>query len=232
MIGTMKKNKREIPPEFLPQKNRAVGSSLFGFQKNVTLVSYVPKKNKSVVLISTMHEDSAIDPDSKKPEIILEYNATKGGVDTVDKMCNNYSVSRRTRRWPLAIFYQLINIAGINGQLLYNTTHVNAAYKHRRNFLKVLSLALMKPHLSERASIESLPTDIKCFLAKYKTPEEETLQEPPAKIRARCFICGRKKNRVTTIICSSCNKSVCKQHMTSVVTCNYCKTSQCNSEEM
>lgn len=26
---------------------------------------------------------------------------------------------------------------------------VNAAYKHRREFLKVLALALMKPHLSE-----------------------------------------------------------------------------------
>lgn len=177
-----------------------------------------------------MHDDGAIDPVSNKPDIILQYNATKGGVDTVDKMCSTYSVGRRTRRWPLAIFFQLINIAGINSQLLYNATHVDSAYKHRREFLKVVSLALMKPHLSERASMESLPSDIKCFLAKYKRPEEGTEEEPPAKIRARCFICGRKKNRVTTIICGSCRKSVCKQHMTTVVTCDSCKNCERSSE--
>lgn len=230
MIGTMKKNKREIPPEFLPHKTRPVGSSLFGFQKNVALVSYVPKKNKSVVLISTMHDDGAIDPVSNKPDIILQYNATKGGVDTVDKMCSTYSVGRRTRRWPLAIFFQLINIAGINSQLLYNATHVDSAYKHRREFLKEVSLALMKPHLSERASMESLPSDIKCFLAKYKRPEDGTEEEPPAKIRARCFICGRKRNRVTTITCGSCRKFVCKQHMTTVITCDSCKNYEQSSE--
>jgi hypothetical protein len=51
LLGTMKKNKREIPSQFLP----------------------------------------------KKPEIILDYNMTKGGVDTCDKMCALYSVSRVTR---------------------------------------------------------------------------------------------------------------------------------------
>ncbi|CAH2006856.1 unnamed protein product, partial [Acanthoscelides obtectus] len=43
-IGTLKKNKRELPIEFLPNKNRLVGSSLFGFQKDVTIVSHVQKK--------------------------------------------------------------------------------------------------------------------------------------------------------------------------------------------
>ncbi|KAK9675033.1 DDE Tnp 1-like zinc-ribbon [Popillia japonica] len=79
---------------------------------------------------------------------------------------------------------------------------------------ELLSLALMKPYLAERASMELLPNDIKYFLTKYKKPEESVEEEPSAKIRARCFICGRKKNRVTTIICDSCKKSVCKQHMT------------------
>ncbi|XP_071052964.1 piggyBac transposable element-derived protein 4-like [Onthophagus taurus] len=34
-IATMKKNKPEIPPQFLPNKNREVGSSIFGFQDDV-----------------------------------------------------------------------------------------------------------------------------------------------------------------------------------------------------
>lgn len=43
-IGTMRKNKREIPPQFLPNKNRQEKSSLFGFQEHCTMVSYCPKK--------------------------------------------------------------------------------------------------------------------------------------------------------------------------------------------
>lgn len=43
-VGTMKKNKREIPKEFLPSKTRPVGSTIYGFTSNKTLISRVPKK--------------------------------------------------------------------------------------------------------------------------------------------------------------------------------------------
>lgn len=50
-LGTLKKNKKEIPPEFLPNKHREPGSSLYGFTKDYTLLSHVPKKCKAVVPI-------------------------------------------------------------------------------------------------------------------------------------------------------------------------------------
>ncbi|KFM65393.1 PiggyBac transposable element-derived protein 4, partial [Stegodyphus mimosarum] len=102
IIGTLKRNKAEIPTEFVQTKTRSVYSSIFGFQKNATLVSYVPKKSKCVVLLSTMHRDDAIDEsdDMKKPDIIHFYNATKGGVDKVDEMSSLYSTARKTNRWP------------------------------------------------------------------------------------------------------------------------------------
>jgi len=49
-------------------------------------VSYVPKKNKSVVL-SSLHHDSAICSDSGKPEIIEFYKRRKGEEDVLDQMC-------------------------------------------------------------------------------------------------------------------------------------------------
>ena len=58
-LGTLKKNKREIPSEFKPNKNRAVGSSLYGFTKDLTLVSYVPKKDKAVILLSFCHHHAS-----------------------------------------------------------------------------------------------------------------------------------------------------------------------------
>jgi hypothetical protein len=45
-VGTVRKNKRFLPSEALPSRQREIQSSIFFFQKNVTLVSYVPKKTK------------------------------------------------------------------------------------------------------------------------------------------------------------------------------------------
>jgi len=69
------------------------------------MVSYVPKSNKSVVLLSSMHHDKTVsNKEHRKPEIILFYNSTKGGVDTIDQMVRYYSCRIKTRRWPLAFF--------------------------------------------------------------------------------------------------------------------------------
>uniref|UniRef100_A0A2S2Q9N5 PiggyBac transposable element-derived protein 4 n=1 Tax=Sipha flava TaxID=143950 RepID=A0A2S2Q9N5_9HEMI len=56
MVGTIRKNKREIPPIFLDTKKREVNSSKFGYSKECLLVSYVPKKNKNVLMLSIMHK--------------------------------------------------------------------------------------------------------------------------------------------------------------------------------
>lgn len=109
-VGTVRKNKRFIPREFLANKRREVFSSLFGFRANTTLVSYVPKKNKSVILLSTLHHNVSVDlQNENKPHIICFYNATKGGVDVMDQLCHEYTVQRSTNRWPNAYFFNLIN---------------------------------------------------------------------------------------------------------------------------
>ena len=107
LLGTIRKNKRELPKEFTCGKNRGKYSSLFGYQKNMTLVSYVPKKNKCVILLSTMHNDGAIDPDTgdtKKPEIITFYNFTKGAVNVVDEISALHTTVSKNNRWPMLFF--------------------------------------------------------------------------------------------------------------------------------
>ena len=41
---------------------------------------------------------------SAKPEMIKYCSKTKDGVDTIDKMLDEYSVKRQTLRWSLAFF--------------------------------------------------------------------------------------------------------------------------------
>ena len=67
LLGNMRKNRRELPCEFATGKRRSVGSSLFGFSDRQTLMSHVPKKNKDVVLLSTMHNDNKVDEETGLP---------------------------------------------------------------------------------------------------------------------------------------------------------------------
>jgi len=74
LLGTMKQNKREIRQEFKPARQHDENSPIFGFSKDLTIASYVSKKNKSIVLLSSLQHDSAICSDSGKPEITEFYN--------------------------------------------------------------------------------------------------------------------------------------------------------------
>ena len=66
IVGTLKKNKPYIQPIMGPNKSRELYSSIFAFHENITMCSYVPKKNKPVILLSTMHSDIAVNEDLKK----------------------------------------------------------------------------------------------------------------------------------------------------------------------
>ncbi|XP_055857603.1 uncharacterized protein LOC129920290 [Episyrphus balteatus] len=111
LVGTIRKNKPELPPATVNIKGRPVLSSSFAFTRNTTIVSYIPKKNKSVNLLSTFHHDSKVsDRADKKPAIILDYNKCKGGVDTLDKAVSCYTCKRKTKRWPQVVFSNMVNI--------------------------------------------------------------------------------------------------------------------------
>ena len=66
-----------------------------------------------------MHHDNTIDESQKKkPEIILYYNKAKGGVDRMDPMVQMYSCKRKTKRWPMVFFFNMIDVAGIAAFLI------------------------------------------------------------------------------------------------------------------
>ncbi|KAG5876519.1 hypothetical protein JTB14_000186 [Gonioctena quinquepunctata] len=56
-----------------------------------------------------------------KPEIITFHNPTKGGVDVVDGMKCEYSVTRVSNFWPFTVLCSLLNIATINAQIIHSS---------------------------------------------------------------------------------------------------------------
>lgn len=118
-VGTIRK-KPYIPTVMLgKERERREKTSVFLFDYNTTLVSFKDKKDKTVMLLSTLHHKAVIG-EKAKPEIIHYYNTSKGGVDVLDYMCASYNTSRKTQRWPCCMFFGLLNIASINAFILYN----------------------------------------------------------------------------------------------------------------
>lgn len=74
MIGTVRKNKLELPSALLVCKRGQVFSSVFAFTPTTTLVSYVPKKNKNIVLMSMLHiTDKSVRRGQPPPTTPLSY---------------------------------------------------------------------------------------------------------------------------------------------------------------
>lgn len=121
MVGTVRRNKPELPPTLVTTRGREVFSSKFAFTHDTTVVSYMPKKNKNVILMSTLHKAAEISTrEDRKPTMILEYNANKGGVDNLDKVTGTYSCKRRTACWPLAIIHNIIDISAYNSFVIWS----------------------------------------------------------------------------------------------------------------
>nr|CAH7713332.1 unnamed protein product [Callosobruchus chinensis] len=151
------KNIREISQNLLPNKNRAVGSTLYGFTNKMTLVSHVPKKNKSC---QSMHHQKS--QEDVKPEVIHFYNTIKGGVDSLDQKCANYSCGRRTKRWTMAIFCRISNISAVNTYILYNAQKTYVEMTHFK-FKKQLrrELVIVIPHSERRVTNSSLMIELR-----------------------------------------------------------------------
>ncbi|XP_023222340.1 uncharacterized protein LOC111623851 [Centruroides sculpturatus] len=231
MVGTIRKHHRVIPKKFLDLAGRKIPSSMFGFREDATLVSYVPKKNKNVLLLSSMHHSGSIDQKTgskQKPEIVTFYNMTKAGVDTVDHMTGAYSCARTTRRWPMIIFCCMLNIAGINSQIIHQSNGNCSRVSSRREYLKSLALELMYEQIDRSKLIISLPTDIRISAERIRPSRPEvrpkiSKESPnPRKLekRGRCKECGRKKDNKTRRRCMKCETFLCPDHLMHV--CKHC----------
>ena len=68
-----------------------------------------------------MHHKIIIDEEDhkKRPEIIKFYNKPKTGVNLVSQMVGTYTCRRQTRRWPLKLFFNLLNVAALNAYTIY-----------------------------------------------------------------------------------------------------------------
>lgn len=173
--------------------------------------------------------------------MIIYYNKIKGGVDTMDKMLSEYTVKRRTKRWPLAFFYNMIDVAAVAACIInveHNQNHKTT--NQQRKFLKDLANQLCMPSIKIRALNSQI---IKCHftraaiescLGQQRTVAVSDLSQlrrdaaGHAVVVGSCYICRelKYKQRKTRKVCKVCIKLICDEHSTTKPTCNHCLEEQ------
>ena len=138
-------------------------------------------------------------------------------------MVQTYICKRQTRRWPLILFYNVLDIAALNAYTVFRQIYPNYLSGHfsrRRRFITDLAESLIMPYTMTRQKIPQLHKSTKevmmqdgLGLLSTSLQTGITLQK-----RKRCFLCPASKDRKV----AKCCRPVCPEHSQSNITCNEC----------
>lgn len=225
LVGPMRSNKTAIPIELQNSTVRLVGTSMFCYDGPLTLVSYKEKPSKMQFLLSSCDQDGTIHPETLKPNMIHFYNKTKSAVETFEQMCSSMSASRKANRWPIAVFYALLNMAFVNSYIIYCENMISLKQKPlcRRNFMKSLSNSLITPWATKRKQIPTLSASVKKKISDIlPKSNDDSLDGNGQNLKKRkcCGFCPSRIRRMTKTKCERCNVPICGEHKT--VTCPNC----------
>lgn len=225
-LGTVSSNRRDVPDVMKNIKNRALYSCDALFEENnIMMISYIPKRNKNVLLMSSCHSSNEIyhQRDDKLPQVIHEYNQEKGGTDLMDSCIEDYSVKRKTNRYPLVLFFNMIDIAIHNSYIIYCESNTSEKKCTKRKFMKTVALQLSEKHIKKRMNNPKVYGKIKSSLDLLGFTKKETsnfstsLSSAPKK----CQFKGCRRS--TRVKCDSCSLIICSEHKFSKVFCTNCK---------
>ncbi|XP_071451227.1 piggyBac transposable element-derived protein 4-like [Hetaerina americana] len=225
MVGSLSKKRGEIPREFLDVRRRAPFSTLYGYGEGMTLCSHLPENDGVLVMLSTKQQHEAKAVASKKagdgdgeveegevPDMINYYSLSSGIVDDVDEIFGKYTSARNCRSMPLTLFFAILNVAGLNAQIIYQEKLGECII--RRRFLKSLAISLIK----ESSQITTLDngSQARRLLISGVEPSVKRLKTGST----RCSFCPRSRDRKTHTYCGKCSRAICKEHSESM--CKEC----------
>ncbi|KAJ8358228.1 hypothetical protein AAFF_G00021470 [Aldrovandia affinis] len=199
LVGTIRRNK----PNLLQTRQRAILSSVFAFTKTHTAVSYVPKRGRNVLLLSTKH---------REPSVV-----------------GTYSCRRKSSRWPLTLFYNILDVSAYNAFVLWVAVDPswNERKKYRRRiFLEQLGQMMITPEMERRTHMPRTPSSA-ALVAEAQQGEdsgephgEEPGSSTTPKKRKSCKLCTVRKRCINT--CIKCGIYICRAHTA------HCCSNGCN----
>lgn len=161
-----------------------------------SLTVYKNKPRKALTVLSSMHSSIEIDKSDKRvPETVKFYYDTKFAVDVAAMMARKYSVKSKSRKWQRRLFFNILDLAGINAWILYQ--EITGDNMTRQTFLFQLAKELAAAYKESRKdNLES------------KLSTSSDLHVEKTSQASCCEDCKSKKIKYTIddkLICKKCN---------------------------
>lgn len=124
LCGTLRKNKKNLPKDVTAKELRRGETIARQLDAYVTVLKWHDKRD--VLMISTCHGDemsnvSSWRGETSKPNMIIDYNYAKKGIDVADQLSSYYSPLRKSMTWYKKIAHDLLFQAAIvNTRVIYN----------------------------------------------------------------------------------------------------------------
>ena len=139
-----------------------------------------------------MHDSPGTDStEKKKPVVIHFYNKNKVGIDVFDQMTRLCTTHAETRRWPMAVWTNILDMTGLNFWILFRKA--SGSRINRRAFILQLFEELRSAYASNNTK------------RKVNDPKEDYQRPSGKRQKSVGKLC---KNNIVTI-CQGCRKRTC-----------------------
>ncbi|XP_068115954.1 piggyBac transposable element-derived protein 4-like [Hyperolius riggenbachi] len=215
--GTVRPNRREMPTSFGKQKLKP--GDIAAWQKGKMLALRWRDK-KDVCLLSRVHDTSTVPTKTRggkeiqKPQVVVDYNQTMGGVDRADQAVTFYPAVRKQQKYYKKIFWSSLcgilmyfTSSAVKGQLLTRTTYGGCA--------SVSVCGTRLPQMPEPGDVPPMSLTQSDTLAGTSRSTYLPLPKKTTPTRT-CVVCcsktderGKKVRKESRIYCPDCNVGLC-----------------------
>ena len=126
--------------------------------------------------------------------MILDYNQRKDGVDMFDENLERFSCRRKTVRWPLLFFYNIVDAVADNGYI--SMKKCGRYSKSKKCFLKNLSFQLAKSAVENRMRLPKQKYSVRDAAAQVcvfiPTESNVTPRSTVSSHQERCRVCKKQ----------------------------------------
>lgn len=143
-------------------------------------------------------------------------------------MCHAFTVKRKTRRWPVAQFYNIIDVCGIAAKVIWlnlypnwNQTKLNS---RRKLFLKDLVKGLVIPNIERRSKLFLSKSNVAAVdqILGHASPPHRRLQDHQIRDDAVTAARMKKDDLPNNAAVYARNMYICNEHSQKTVACITC----------
>ncbi|KAI5635028.1 transposase IS4 domain-containing protein [Phthorimaea operculella] len=201
-MGTLRLNREFVPHSLkaIKKTDFRVGEVAFSHAKDMTILVW--RDSNLVSLISSYHKIEVSGKEKHgiyrhKPQVVLDYNLSMGGVDKKDQMLQAFPIERvRNVVWYKKLFRRLFNVSIYNAYVIYNATRNNVS---QRKFRVQLADEILKKF---GQPVKVTPNAPRILEGHFPTKGKSS--------KATCKVCYKKKRDTRTAYqCDNCKVALC-----------------------